>query len=158
MILAAQQIRERGDLITPFYEQARSYGMTYGLGPCGYDIRVCFDAEHEKEHRLLLPGHFLLAASMERVKIPPDLVATVHDKSTWARQGLAVQNTVLEPNWEGYVTLELTNHSATSIHLSLGMPIAQIMFTQLTSSTDRPYEGKYQNQQAGPIPAILEEN
>lgn len=151
MILAAQHIRERDEIITPFHERIVANGMTFGLGPAGYDVRIA-------ETLTLEPGGFALASTIEHFDIPADLIAFVHDKSTWARLGLALQNTVAEPGWRGFLTLELTNHSAVPIQIRTGMPIAQIIFHELTGITTNPYpeNGKYQDQAPGAQPAILE--
>ncbi|MGQ3671808.1 dCTP deaminase [Xanthobacter sp. TB0136] len=149
MILAAQHVRERDGIITPFYERTVAHGMTFGLGPAGYDVRIA-------ETLILEPGGFSLASTIEHFDIPADLIAFVHDKSTWARLGLALQNTVAEPGWHGFLTLELTNHSAAPIQILAGMPIAQIIFHELTGVTAFPYAGKYQDQAPGAQPAILE--
>jgi dUTPase len=63
----------------------------------------------------------------------------VHHKSTWARRGLVVQNTVIEPGWHGYLTIELTNHGPGALSLQWGMPIAQIVFHRLEAVTEQPY-------------------
>ncbi len=104
----------------------------------------------------LEPGEFLLCASMERFEIPHDLQAIVHDKSTLARQGIALQNTVLEPGWKGYITLELSNHGPHSVVIRSGQPIAQVVFHLLDAPTNRPYTGKYQDQPDAPTAAIHE--
>jgi dCTP deaminase len=150
--LPAQTIRylcEHIKLIDPFFERTVHHGATFGLGPAGYDVRIAEDVA-------LRPGEFSLASTIERFVMPDDLVAIVHDKSSWARRGLAVQNTVIEPGWCGYLTLELTNHSMDFINLKSGDPIAQIIFHRLENPTELPYRGKYQNQPAGPQPAIYE--
>lgn len=100
----------------------------------------------------MMPGDFLLVAAQERFNIPNDLVAVVHDKSTFARRGLTVQNTIAEPGWEGFLTLELTNHGPEPIELFAGQGIAQVVFHQLDQPTELPYapDGKYQRQQYGP--------
>lgn len=141
MILSAQTIRKLKP-ITPFHERTKEFGMSYGLSAAGYDIRIAEDIN-------LFCGDFKLASSLEHFNMPDDVLAYVKDKSTWARQGLAVQNTVIEPGWKGYLTLEITNHSTWEIKLLKGMPIAQIIFHKLDFATEQPYEGKYQNQQAG---------
>ena len=79
----------------------------------------------------------------------------VHDKSTWARQGLSVQNTVIEPGWRGYLTIEIALHLDDILIVSEGTAIAQIIFEFLNEETDQPYEGKYQNQPAIPVKGIL---
>ena len=103
MILSAQTIRKLKP-ITPFHERTKEFGMSYGLSAAGYDIRIAEDTN-------VMFENFCLASSLEHFNMPDDVLAYVKDKSTWARQGLAVQNTVIEPGWKGYLTLELTNHS-----------------------------------------------
>ena len=133
-ILSAQSIRKRGIFI-PFSERQKAYGMSHGLSACGYDIRV-------KEGFKLWPGFFRLASTVEHFDMPNDLVGIVHDKSTWARLGVAVQNTVIEPGWKGFLTLELTNHCDYPREVIAGSPIAQVIFHLLDEPT--------QDQKAGP--------
>ena len=140
--------------IDPYEELAKqALGMSYGLTAAGYDIRAG-DLGLRGQMIYLRPGEFRLIASLERVKIPHDLQVIVHDKSSWARQGLAIQNTVLEPGWEGYITLELSNHGTKTLRILRGQPIAQLVFHQLDVPTDRPYMGKYQNQGSTPQESI----
>lgn len=159
--------------IEPFEPVAKqALGLSYGLTAAGYDIRLGqFPREQYQEHPLLgrvmvntpeggyqswilEPGGFLLVSSLERVSIPKDLQVIVHDKSSLARQGLALQNTVLEPGWNGYITLELSNHGGKTLFLKRGQPIAQLVFHQLDQMTNRPYTGKYQDQGPEPTEAI----
>lgn len=147
MILSGQTIRQRA-AITPHHERTSAHGMTFGLSPAGYDVRIA-------ESMTLRPGDFRLASTIEHFDMPPDLLAFVHDKSTWARRALTVQNTVIEPGWRGFLTLELTNHGVETIELLAGMPIAQIVFHRLDVATELPYAGKYQDQEAGPQAACL---
>lgn len=148
VILAGQDIR-RHNIIHPLHERTVVNGLTYGLGPAGYDVRV--------SSGLIIPAHyFLLAATVERFTMPTNVVGFVHDKSTWARRGIALQNTVIEPGWRGYLTLEITNHSDKSITINAHDPIAQIVFHLMTDYAEAPYSGKYQDQLPGPQPAILE--
>ena len=149
-VLSAQTIRRLG-LVTPCEARAMDprTSATYGLGPHGYDIRL------DQEIRLL-PGGFSLASTVERFDLPANVAGFVHDKSTWARRGLAVQNTVCEAAWAGWLTLELTNHGPTELVLPEGTPIAQVVFHFLDEVTEQPYEGRYQRQRRGPVPAILE--
>lgn len=158
MILPAQFIRSlcigwrrydtsKGPLVDPFHERATHNGLTYGLSPAGYDIRIA--------DTVCMPrGSFALASSIERIVLPADCMAFVKDKSTWVRTGLCVQNTVLEPGWEGYLMLELTNHGYDQVDLVAGDPIAQLVFVQLLEATEAPYDGKYQDQPAGITRAI----
>ncbi len=150
MIASAQTIRKLHP-IYPFSERREVYKtngsiLTYGLSPAGYDIRIA-------QHVNLLAGGFQLASTVEDFIMPNNLLGVVHDKSSWARKGLAVQNTVIEPGWRGYLTLELTNHSIDQIDIDYLDPIAQIIFHLLDEDTEMPYSGKYQNQPPGPQPA-----
>lgn len=142
MIASAQTLRILKP-VSPFVEREVCNGLTYGLGPAGYDIRAA-------ESFYLTPGTFVLGSSMEEFFMPNNLLGVVHDKSTWARRGLCVQNTVIEPGWRGFLTLEYTNHGTAEIYIKVGDPIAQIVFHILDVPTDSPYEGKYQDQEAGP--------
>ena len=150
---------KQSGLVWPCVERSVVRGKSYGLSHCGYDIRIRLpdNVSTIGGHKAISmqPGQFLLASSIERIKMPSDLVAVVHDKSSWARMGLALQNTVLEPGWEGFITLELTTHRDI-ITLYDGDPIAQIMFHRLEDPTEKPYSGKYQNQVAGAVEAINE--
>jgi len=156
MILSAQSIRANS-LITPWNERTQFdsvYGiMTYGVGPAGYDVRVEFGKGVFQEAVWLPPGKFLLASTMEKFSLFPGVLGIVHDKSSWARRGLTVQNTVIEPGWRGFLTLELTNHSDKDLCIEHGAPIAQVVFHWLDSPTEKPYNGKYQDQERGPQPA-----
>lgn len=142
MVIPAQSIRSMRPL-SPFVERSLVNGMTYGLGPAGYDVRIAEDV-------LLCAGRFVLASTIERFDMPNDALAYVKDKSTWARRGLCVQNTVIEPGWRGHLTLELTNHGSEVITIRSGSPIAQIVFHRLEVETEAPYDGKYQDQEPGP--------
>lgn len=123
-------------------------GVSYGLSEAGYDIRI-------KESVLLWPGRFVLASSVELFNMPTNILGIVHDKSTWARLGAAVQNTVIEPGWKGYLTLEITMHAFRFLRIPAGAGIAQIIFHRLDQPAV-PYNGKYQNQPSRPIAAIRE--
>lgn len=148
MILSAQSIRKRY-MINPFYERTVFEGMTFGLSAAGYDIRIA-------QTLVVFPGEFRLASAIEHFRVPNDVLAQVADKSSWARKGIAVQNTIIEPGWTGYLTLEITNHSREIVSIPYGAPIAQIVFMQLDEPTEQPYVGKYQNQPNRPVEAINE--
>jgi dCTP deaminase len=137
-VLSAQAIRQRG-IFTPFCERSKVFGMSYGLSPCGYDIRI-------EQGFKLFPGEFKLGSTVEHFIMPADLVGIVHDKSTWARLGIAVQNTVIEPGWRGQLVVELTNHSDLVREIMAGSPIAQVVLHKLDEETEQPYRGKYQDQ------------
>ena len=154
-ILSAQSLRKHSPLlVSPFHEKTIAFGMSYGCSHAGYDIRIA-------EGIIIGPGCFTKASAIEYFRIPNNIMAFVHDKSTWARRGLSVLNTVLEPGWCGYLTLELANQNRGSVFeealtIEAGMPIAQVVFQWLDEPTDTPYAGKYMNQAAGPQPAKFE--
>jgi dCTP deaminase len=128
--------------------KVKAHGVSHGLSEAGYDVRV-------RESILLHPfRRFALASTVERFRMPDDLVGIVHDKSTWARQGLSVQNTVVEPSWEGWLTLELFYAGWGFLRIPAGAGIAQVMFHQITEPAR--YRGKYQNQPNRPVDAIME--
>jgi dCTP deaminase len=136
-------------MITPFHESGVIHGRSFGLSSCGYDVRLAQDV-------WLWPFWGRLASTIEHFAIPHDLCAEVKDKSTNARLFVLVQNTIIEPGWSGYLTLELTRFKPWPIFLKKGTPIAQIVFKQLDKNTDSPYRGKYNQQKNGPQKAILE--
>lgn len=99
-------------------------------------------------------GRFVLASAYERFNMPTDLVGVVHDKSTWARQGVSVFNTVIEPGWKGYLTLEIVFHGNQPVTLPAGAGIAQVIFHQVAEPAS--YDGKYQNQENKPVESVWE--
>lgn len=148
-VLSYQTIKKLG-IINPCHEKQKAFGMSYGLSSCGYDLTIDLDGSKE----ILPPFSIALVAAIEHFTMPINVVGVVHDKSTWARKFLTVQNTVIEPGWNGFLTLELINHSDKEIELFHGMPIAQVLFHFLDEPTQLPYNGKYQNQKRGPQVAI----
>lgn len=104
---------------------------------------------------VLTPGDFTLASTIEEFNLPKDVIGFVKDKSSWARKGLSVFNTVIEPGWSGFLTLELVNHGHEDLVITEGDPIAQIIFQWVDEETNG-YSGKYQFQKAGPQVAKYE--
>jgi dCTP deaminase len=147
-ILSAQSIRKEG-IFTPFHERTKIHGMTYGLGPAGYDVRI-------NESVTLRPHGAVLASTIEHFQMPNNVLGQVADKSTWARLFVACQNTIIEPGWRGHLTLELSNHSDTTVRIEYGSPIAQIILFWLDEPTELPYKGKYQDQPNRVVAPILE--
>ena len=142
-------------------------GTSYGLTEAGYDIRIKQDIEFFKSpHGDYVvvsdpetgecethAGNFCLASSMEEFDTPKVMVGTVKDKSTWARQGLSVFNTVIEPGWKGWLTLELVYNGNKNMKISTGQGIAQVLYGFL--AVEASYEnGKYQDAGNFPQPAI----
>ena len=142
-------------------EKYRDHGVSYGLSEAGYDIRVKQDVWFNfknNEPNIALdsdpgkPGRFTIASTIEYFQMPLNLVGIVHDKSTWARQGLSVFNTVLEPGWNGFLTLELVFHGSEPLHIPAGAGIAQVIFHEI--AIPKSYgDGKYQNQEDKPVPS-----
>jgi len=135
-------------ILTPmiFEKTTGPGGVSHGMSEAGYDLTIAQDV-------WLYPfRRFRLASTIERFKMPTDLVAIIHDKSTWARRGLSVFNTVAEPGWEGYLTLELVYHRWKPLFIPRGSGIAQAVFHQLANPADYG-QGKYQNQENRPVAA-----
>lgn len=145
-------------------QKMTAHGTSYGLSEAGYDIRIKQDIlfKRMKPHRKnkykmhvtvdgqsFVRGRFTLASAIEEFDMPENLVAVVHDKSTWARMGLSVFNTVIEPGWKGFLTLELVYHGRGELHIPAGSGIAQVLFHRISNQAS--YEGKYQNQEDKPI-------
>lgn len=145
--------------ILPTGLHRRRFELSYGESHAGYDLRLG-KVKHPAREDIdaldkpfwLCPGEFVLGSVMEAIEMPDDLVGIVHDKSTLARLGVAVQNTVIEPAWRGYLTVEISNHGQDAILLHQGMPICQVLFHQLIEPA-HPYDGKYQGQPDEPVEA-----
>jgi dCTP deaminase len=98
---------------------------------------------------IIPPNSFVLSHSVEFFKIPRDIITIVLGKSTYARCGLVVNLTALEPEWEGQVTIEISNTTPTAVKVYAGEGIAQVIFLRAESICDVSYadkKGKYQNQ------------
>jgi len=152
MILSGKHIREY-NIITPHEPRTRFGGVSYGEGPAGYDIRT---AQKIK----LDAGSTTLAVSLEHFTMPNNILGLVKDKSTWARQGIFVQNTVIEPGWRGFLTLEVSFTPLIGTYEQFytvlnGVGIAQIIFFRIDGQVEA-YEGKYQDQGKDATPAIFE--
>jgi dCTP deaminase len=120
--------------------------MTHGASLCGYDVTV-------REGFSLWPMGFRLASVREVLSLPDDVCAVVHGKSSLARLGVTVQNTFIEPGWQGYLTVEITNHTWRPRKIVRGQPIAQIVFHRIDKMTPG-YSGRYQNQPPRPVPTL----
>lgn len=147
-------------------QKVKGERSSHGLAEAGYDIRLKQDVffttrfngayrepvvvvthpDGTVEHHV---GKFTLASAIEEFDMPPYLVGIVHDKSTWARHGLSVFNTVIEPGWKGFLTLELVYHGNKDLMIPAGSGIAQVLFHSLSIFAE--YEGKYQSQEDKPV-------
>jgi dCTP deaminase len=175
---------EKSVKINPFAESAIRPGIiSYGLTSYGYDVRIgrrfkvfsnarCavvdpknFDPasfeEVEGNSCLIPPNSFVLAETMEFLEIPRDVIGICVGKSTYARCGIIVNVTPLEPEWRGRVTVEISNTSPLPAKIYAGEGIAQILFLKAeavcrTSYADK--QGKYQDQQGLTLPFVVSPN
>ena len=164
MVVNGNSLYRSSQLLDVPDRKVSEHGVSYGLGEAGYDIRIKQDITF---YRLfgLIPmvkvvdgnqvsrhlGKFALASAIEKFNMSPSCVAIVHDKSTWARRALSVFNTVIEPGWKGYLTLELVYHGRKKLHIPAGAGIAQVLFHLVQEPAN--YNGKYMNQPDKPVKA-----
>lgn len=160
MIVNGKFLLEAAPIKGMIPEKRREHGVSYGLSEAGYDIRVKQTIVFEQDETCgwvsFVAGsiefsNFALASSVEEFDMPDNLLGIVHDKSTLARQGVSVFNTVIEPGWKGFLTLEISYHGSKDLVIPAGAGIAQVIFHQTLE--ERPYTGKYQNQSDKPIAA-----
>ena len=153
MILPAQTIRKLA-LVYPTVERTnyefqlnkkKWMTLTFGISAASYDVRLDEPVVFRPSKHIVV-----LASTHERFSLPADIAGSVKDKSSWARRGLFVQNTFIDPGFFGYLTLELTYQGHELLILETGTPIAQVVFERLEAPTELPYDGKYQDQQRGP--------
>ena len=101
-----------------------------------------------KATEFIVPPHsFVLASTMEFIRLPHDLTAFVEGRSSVGRMGLFIQNAGwVDPGFQGKLTLELYNANSLAIRLHSGRRICQIVFCKMDKATKKPYQGKYQDQ------------
>lgn len=171
--------RERG-MIDPFVEAQKSEGMiSYGVSSYGYDAR-CSDefmiftnvdnaivdpknfsnqsfVERKTDVCVIPPNSFVLTRTVEYFKIPEDVLVICLGKSTYARCGLIVNVTPLEPGWEGHVTLEISNTTPLPARVYANEGVAQFLFFKGSSECEVTYadrKGKYMGQRGVTLPRI----
>lgn len=159
MIINGRHLIEAAPIKGMINDKMRQHGVSFGLSEAGYDIRLKQSVWFRPDGGVVVDdkykdGNFILASAIEEFQMPPNLMGVVHDKSTWARQGLSVFNTVIEPSWRGFLTLELVYHGRNGLHIPTGAGIAQVIFHQ--TSCNAYYDGKYQNQADKPVEAVFE--
>ena len=166
-----RKARETG-MIEPFEEAlVRDNTISFGPSSYGYDFRVdrhfkifCGSAadvvsaknmdaalfeDLEADSVLVPPNSFLLAQSVEYFRIPRDILTLCSGKSTYARCGIVVNVTPFEPEWEGHVTMSISNTSPSPVRLFAGEGIAQLLFFSADDECETSYrdrKGKYQGQ------------
>ncbi len=173
---------EEHDMISPFvYEQIRDNHqgrvISYGTSSYGYDVRCSdefkiftninsaivdpknFDDESFVDVKadvcIIPPNSFALARTVEHFKIPRDVLTICLGKSTYARCGIIVNVTPLEPEWEGHVTLEFSNTSPLPAKIYANEGVAQMLFFGADEVCETSYKdrgGKYQGQQGVTLP------
>lgn len=166
MVINGQQLLSVAPIKNMTACKVREHGVSFGLGEAGYDIRIKQEVRFtlhpldqfqianvtiEGTEETTRFGRFVLASAIEEFDMPDTLVGVVHDKSTWARRGLSVFNTVIEPGWKGFLTLELVYHGSEELIIPAGAGIAQVLFHSIVEP--HAYSGKYQNQENQPVPA-----
>lgn len=167
-------------MIEPFVDgQVRNGVISYGVSSYGYDIRVAdeykiftnvfsavvdpknFDAKSMVDFRgevcIIPPNSFVLAKTVEYFRIPRNVLTVCLGKSTYARCGLIVNVTPFEPEWEGYVTLEISNTTPLPAKVYSNEGIAQVLFFEGDEPCAISYadkKGKYQKQQSIVLPKL----
>jgi dCTP deaminase len=175
-----RKMAQQHDMINPFTEkQVRSGVISYGLSSYGYDLRVSdefkiftnvnnalVDPKHFDEKSfvsiqsdvcIVPPNSFALARSVEYFKIPRDVLTICVGKSTYARCGIIVNVTPFEPEWEGFVTLEISNTTPLPAKIYANEGLCQILFFQSDEPCETSYKdkkGKYQDQQGIVLPKL----
>ena len=166
-------------MIEPFEDrQVRDGVISYGVSSYGYDIRVAdefkvftninstivdpknFDERSFVDIKgdcIIPPNSFALAKTIEYFRIPRDVLTICVGKSTYARCGLIVNVTPFEPEWEGFVTLEISNTTPLPAKVYANEGIAQVLFFQSDEVCEVSYKdkkGKYQGQQGLTLPKL----
>ncbi|MBL8865067.1 MAG: dCTP deaminase [Planctomycetia bacterium] len=171
---------ERDVKIVPFApQQARPGVISYGLTSYGYDVRVdrhfkvftnvygsTVDPKHfdpksfvdiEGDFCIIPPNSFALAETVEYFEIPRDMLVVCLGKSTYARCGIIVNVTPLEPEWRGRVTIEISNTTPLPAKIYSGEGIAQMLFfrgEQVCKVSYADKKGKYQDQKGLTLPFV----
>src|SRR5271168_2601364 len=168
------------DMIHPFEDkQVREGVISYGLSSYGYDLRVAdeykiftnvnstivdpkkFDARSFVEFQgptcIVPPNSFALARSVEYFKIPRNVLTICVGKSTYARCGVIVNVTPFEPEWEGFVTLEISNTTPLPAKIYANEGLCQVIFFESSDDCEVSYKdkkGKYQSQGGIVLPRL----
>ena len=167
-------------MIEPFVDsQTRTGVISYGVSSYGYDIRVADDfkvftnvyntvvdpknfdpksfVDIKADVCIIPPNSFALARTIEYFRIPRDILTVCLGKSTYARCGIIVNVTPFEPEWEGHVTIEISNTTPLPAKIYANEGIAQVLFFQADEVCARSYKdkkGKYQAQRGVTLPKI----
>lgn len=183
MILSDKEIKEyveKYQMIEPFEPSQKRDGMiSYGVSSYGYDFRIADDfkiftnvhnatvdpknfdpksfVDFKGKECIIPPNSFILGRSVEYFRIPRDVLGICLGKSTYARCGLVANVTPLEPEWHGYITIEISNTTPLPAKVYANEGICQVIFIcgrQECSISYADKKGKYQNQQILTLPKI----
>ncbi|NJE46990.1 dCTP deaminase [Thermococcus sp. GR7] len=146
MMLPDWKIRKE-ILIEPFNEKS--------LQPAGYDLRVGKEAmvngefiDVEREGKVVIPPkNYALVLTLERIKLPDDVMGDMKLRSSLAREGLMGSFAWVDPGWDGNLTLGIFNASDEPVELAYGERFVQIAFIRLEGPAKNPYRGNYQGSQ-----------
>ena len=182
-VLSDKWIKEMvrtNNMISPFEnKQVRGNKISYGLSSFGYDARVSnefkiftnvnseiIDPKNFKQNNfiskngeecIIPPNSFVLSSTVEYFKIPNNIMVICLGKSTYARCGIIVNVTPLEPSWEGYVTLEFSNTTPLPAKIYANEGVAQFIFLKGNEKPDITYadrNGKYMKQSGVTLPKV----
>jgi dCTP deaminase len=183
MIMSDNWIRETSKshaMIEPFVEkQTREGVISYGLSSYGYDARVAREfkiftnvdsaivdpkafsprsfVDRETDICIVPPNSFALSTTVEYFRIPRDILVICLGKSTYARCGIIVNVTPLEPEWEGHVTIEISNTTPLPARIYAGEGICQFLFFKGDQPCEISYAdraGKYMRQRGVTLPRL----
>jgi len=175
-----RKMAKESGMIAPFEEKMQRQGViSYGLSSYGYDARVAPDFKiftnidnalvdpknfsessfvtRKTDVCIIPPNSFVLAHTIEYFKIPRDVLVICLGKSTYARCGLIVNVTPLEPEWEGHVTLEISNTTPLPAKVYANEGVCQFLFLKADSPCEVSYAdrgGKYQGQTGVTLPRM----
>jgi dCTP deaminase len=180
-----KQLANNSGMIVPFVDsliknEAGIKILSYGLSSYGYDVRVDnkFFLFNKKNQELVIdpknidtevfeeitcdvltipPNGFVLAKTVEYLKIPKDVISICVGKSTYARCGVIINVTPIEPEWEGYVTLEISNTTPLPVKIYANEGICQFLFLKASSVCEQSYldrSGKYLYQKDITLPKV----
>ena len=179
-----QEVSNKYKMISPFETKQvkrNKYGrvLSYGTSSYGYDVRCANEFKvftninssildpKSFDHKnfvnftgsicIIPPNSFALARTIEYFRIPRDVLAICLGKSTYARCGLIVNVTPLEPEWEGHVTLEISNTTQLPAKIYANEGVAQMLFYQSDEECETSYKdrnGKYQGQKGVTLPKV----
>ena len=167
-------------MIEPYVDQQQREGViSYGVSSYGYDIRVAdefkiftnvnstmvdpkhFDpksfVDYQGDICIIPPNSFALARSVEYIRVPRNVLGIVLGKSSYARTGIVTNFTPLEPEWEGHITIEISNTTPLPARIYANEGIAQVLFFESDEPCDVSYadkKGKYQGQQGITLPRL----